>query len=110
MAVAPFGFSVGDFIAAIELVKTCIDGIQHSSQAATEYNEVYSRLRRLERVVVIVKDLQMADELLSERQTLREVVSACQAAILDFLHSIEAYTPHFRVGGSLGLQLLAKLK
>ncbi|TVY38351.1 hypothetical protein LSUB1_G002624 [Lachnellula subtilissima] len=56
-----FGFSVGDFIAAIELVGTVIDALQRSGSAATEYRELISQLVCLENALLQVKRLDFDD-------------------------------------------------
>jgi hypothetical protein len=50
-----FGFSVGDFIAAIELVGTVIDALRSSGSAATEYRELVGQLLSLETALLQVK-------------------------------------------------------
>jgi hypothetical protein len=49
-----FGFSVGDFIAAIELVGTVIDALRSSGSAATEYRALVSQLLSLETALLQV--------------------------------------------------------
>ncbi|KAN0098879.1 hypothetical protein V8E51_014542 [Hyaloscypha variabilis] len=39
-----FGFSAGDFIAAIELVATVIDALRESGDASSEYREIVRQL------------------------------------------------------------------
>ena len=43
-----FGFSVGDFIAALELVSTVIDALRQSGEASVEYRELLRQLYGLE--------------------------------------------------------------
>jgi hypothetical protein len=50
-----FGFSAGDFIAAIELVGTVIDALLSSSTASLEYRELISQLLSLETALIQVK-------------------------------------------------------
>ena len=48
----PFGFSAGDFIAAIELVGTVIDALNSTSGARAEYGELVSQLIGLQTTLI----------------------------------------------------------
>ena len=45
---AGFGFSIGDFLAALELVSTVIDALRDSGQAGNVYRELLHQLYSLE--------------------------------------------------------------
>jgi hypothetical protein len=59
-----FGFSTGDFIAAIELVGTAIDALCLSNHAGSEYGEFISQFLSLETVLIQVKELVFEESLL----------------------------------------------
>lgn len=53
-----FGFSVGDFVAAIKLVGTVINALQRSGSAAKEYRELILQLISLGNALLQVKRLE----------------------------------------------------
>jgi hypothetical protein len=94
-----FGFSVGDFIAAIELVTTVIDALQASGTARAEYRELVSQLRSLETVLLHVKRLDGEEEF-DEVIALRQAASQCQRTIEEFWTKASKQHPGLRGCGS----------
>ena len=89
-----FGFSVGDFIAALELVATVIDAIRNSGVANTEYRELLRQLYSLETALLQVKRLDIDDCLHAELTALRQAAAQCHRTIDEFWENIQAYQPH----------------
>jgi hypothetical protein len=56
-----FGFSAGDFIAAIELVSTVVKALRESGDSSTEYQTLVSQLYTLENALLRVKQLELDD-------------------------------------------------
>jgi hypothetical protein len=94
-----FGFSVGDFIAAIELVTTVIDALQASGTARDEYRELVSQLRSLETALLRVKRLD-GEEQYDEVIALRQAASQCQRTIEEFWTKASKQHPGLRGCGS----------
>jgi hypothetical protein len=67
-----FGFSAGDFIAAIELVRTVVDALRSSGNAGAEYRELVSQLLILESALIQVKRLEFEESQYSEVIALRQ--------------------------------------
>lgn len=95
-----FGFSVGDFIAGIELVHTVIGALRESGDSSTEYQELISQLYTLETALQRVKQVELDDIQHSEAVALRQAASQCQRTIDGFLEKITKYQPSLRAGGS----------
>ena len=91
----PFGFSAGDFIAALGLVRKVIDSIQQSGKASLKFKYVLLQLRQLEKALVIVEELEVPDELTADREALQHTAASCQITIGDFLEAIVPYQPYF---------------
>jgi hypothetical protein len=79
-----FGFSVGDFIVAIELVGTVIDVLRSSGEAGAEYRELISQLLGLETALLQVKNLEFEESQYAEIVALRQAVAQCRRTIDGF--------------------------
>ena len=67
-----FGFSVGDFLAALDLVATVIDALRDSGNASSQNRELLRELYSLETALIRVKRLDVDDELQAEVIALRQ--------------------------------------
>ncbi|CZR53653.1 uncharacterized protein PAC_03533 [Phialocephala subalpina] len=95
-----FGFSAGDFIAALQLVSTVIDALRDSGDSSTEYRALISQLFTLETALLTVKRLEVDDEQHAEYIALRQAACQCQRTIDAFWEKIKKYQPSLRTGGS----------
>lgn len=90
-----FGFSAGDFIAALKLVSTVIDVVRDSGEASAEYRELVYELYSLETALLHVKRLNEVEILPSEIVALRQAAAQCQSTIDGFWRKVQKYQPHF---------------
>ena len=97
----PFGFSAGDFIAALKLVKDVIDALRDSGGASEEYRELINELYTLETALLEVKRVELDDEQHAQRVALQQAASQCHRTIDEFWTKIRKYQPHLRAGGSV---------
>lgn len=74
-----FGFSAGDFIAAINLVSTVIDALRESGDSSSEYRELISQLYTLETALLRVKRLDLDNSLYVEIIALQQSRSSVPA-------------------------------
>lgn len=88
-----FGFSVGDLIAALELVGTVIDALRDSGSASAEYRELLRVLYSLETALIQVKRLEVHESQHAELIALRQAAAQCQQTISDFWGKIKKYQP-----------------
>jgi hypothetical protein len=95
-----FGFSAGDFIAALELVTTVVTALRDSGGSSTEYQALISQLYTLETALLRVKRLELDDGQQAEVIALRQAASLCQKTIDAFWEKIKKYQPSLRCGGS----------
>lgn len=95
-----FGFSIGDFINIINLVKGIIKALNDSKGSSREYLEVIAELRGLETVLILVKTQYNTTAQISQRTALRQAVEDCHTCIDDFLQSIQKYHGHLTTLGS----------
>jgi hypothetical protein len=85
MASPVFGFSVGDFIAGLRLVKDLIEALNDTVGARATYRSLIADLLNLERALTEVRFLQIADSLLPQKIALEQAASQCQETIQGFL-------------------------
>ena len=95
-----FGFSAGDFIAALNLVGTVIDALRDSGRSGCDYRDFISELYSLESALLRVKRVELDDSQNAEAVALRQAASQCQRTIDDFFTEIRKYQPHLGQTGS----------
>ena len=93
MSVA-FGFSAGDFIAALNLVGTVIDALRDSGDASLEYRELIRELYTLEQGLFRVKRIELDESQTTERIALQQAASQCHRTIDDFWRKVRKFQPH----------------
>lgn len=95
-----FGFSAGDFIAAVQLVGTVIDALRDSGDSSAEYRSLIGQLYTLETALLRVKRVELDDSQHAEVIALRQAAAQCQRTIDAFWEKINKYQPSLRSGGS----------
>jgi hypothetical protein len=95
-----FGFSSGDFIAALKLVTTVVSALWDSEGSSTEYQALVSQLETLETVLLRVQKLEPDDSYHVELVALRQAAAQCQKTINRFWGNILKYQPSFDIHGS----------
>lgn len=94
-----FGFSAGDFIAALNLVSTIVDALRDSGESSTEYRKIISQLFTLETALISAKLIELDDAQQAERIALMQAASQCQRTIDAFWDKIKKYQPSLRHDG-----------
>ncbi|KAN0111055.1 hypothetical protein V8E51_007442 [Hyaloscypha variabilis] len=105
----PFGFSIGDFVTGIGLIRDVIECLQASSSSTARYQSLMSELFTLERALLEVKKLAIGDEQTTppERLALEALHGAlrlaavqCQDTISRLLGKVKKYDRHLSKNGS----------
>jgi hypothetical protein len=105
----PFGFSIGDFVAGIGLVRDVIEALQTSSSSTARYQGLISELFTLERGLLEVKNLGLGDEQATQPErldiealhgALRLTAVQCQDSITRLLGKVKKYEGHLSANGS----------
>lgn len=96
--IVPFGFSIGDFITAIEAFKTVCKALKDHEGAATEYQEVSKELDGIRDIVDIVKDLPgntstSRGEVTELSQALAARAETCRELVTKFTKRLNRYNP-----------------
>ena len=105
----PFGFSIGDFVAGIGLVRDVIEALQASSSSTARYQGLISELFALERGLLEVKKLGLGDKQATRPErpdiealhgVLRLTAVRCQDTITRLLGKVKKYEGHLSANGS----------
>ena len=86
----PFGFSFGDFVAGISLLKSLIDALDESCGAQAEYRGLIAELYCLERALVAIKEIEVQSGS-REYDATHQAVRGCRECIDRFILKIASY-------------------
>ena len=92
----PFGFSIGDFIAGINVIVTAIKAVQEKRGASAEYAALLTELTNLEAGLNAVDDLDIDPSQHSQCKAIEHAVKDCQDCVESFIRSIAKYQPWLR--------------
>lgn len=92
MVVPAFGFSFGDFIAGIGLVRDLVTALQDGAGATLHYRRLATELLNLERALTEVRFLKVDDYHVSQKIALEQMAMQCQESIEDFLRRNAKFT------------------
>lgn len=96
--VVPFGVSVGDFIAGIELVHDIIHALEESAGAGANYRGVILWMKNLEAALNDVRNIESDDVV--QKAALVKVATQCGESIKRFLAKVHKYDNSLQLGGS----------
>lgn len=97
MAAPPFGFSVGDLISGVSLVRKLIRALNDFAGARADYRQLVSELSYLDEALTAVSTLQLNPAQSAQNIAMEQVVSQCQISITAFLKK------NAKFQGSLGV-------
>lgn len=89
----PFGLSVGDFIAGINVIITSINAINDATGSSAEYRAVIGTLCGIKSALEDLNRLKIED--LSQRHALEILASRCGETIFAFTNKISKYKTSF---------------
>jgi hypothetical protein len=101
MAAPAFGFSVGDFIASVKLVKDLIKSLNDTAGARPAYRRLISDLFHLEDALTNVRNLDVQPAQAAQKIALEQVASQCHESIETFL------SRNAKFQATLGVQALS---
>jgi hypothetical protein len=84
-----FGFSAGNFIAAIELVATVINALGESGDASSEYREVVRQLYSFKTALLRAKRLEVDPAQNTELVALQQAAAQCERTIENFWKKVQ---------------------
>ncbi|KAI9766819.1 MAG: hypothetical protein M1840_006295 [Geoglossum simile] len=89
--VVPFGFSVGDFIAAIHLFKDVIDAFDDLKGASAEFQELSRELNSLQCGLMSIAKLRLDSSQQLEFDAVADAIDKCQKCVYEFLETISDF-------------------
>lgn len=92
--IVPYGFSVGDFTAALELIGTVIDALHAAGDSSRRYRGLIRELYSLETALREVKRIELHEFQSAEKIALQFAASQCQLTIDEFWMRIVKYQPY----------------
>lgn len=98
MATPGFGFSVGDCIAGVALVRKLIRAINNTAGSRAAYRKLISELLNLEEALENINRLQLAPGQEPQKLTLQRVATQCETGIERFI------SQNAKFSQSLGVQ------
>ena len=87
----PFGFSVGDFIAGIDLIVRVVNALKDIGGASSEYQTLVQELEYLHLLLEQLKDLRPSTSTLSHVNAVRGLALTFKLPLSEFLQKIEKY-------------------
>ncbi|KAF6220078.1 hypothetical protein HO133_003209 [Letharia lupina] len=91
-----FGFSVGDFISAIGLVKRVTKALKETGGAPTDYQLVVIELKGLKSILRHLETLKPTEDNVTHINAIRGMAVACQLPLRDFMLKLEKYESTLR--------------
>ena len=79
-----FGFSVGDFIAAVKLIAQIIDALREAGNAGRHFRELVEELENLKLVLQQIQKLKLSEKLAAENIALEAAGTRCLLVIQEF--------------------------
>lgn len=88
----PFGFSVGDIIAGIGVIKTSIEAFSDTRGATKDHKQLSDTLTRLSESLELIQGIKVDPiQDARQREAIKRAVGLCQTCIEDFICSIAKY-------------------
>lgn len=107
-----FGFSVGDFFAAANLINEVVSALREAGGSGFQYQRLTLELHSLRLVLAEVDRLMPAEGLESMVEAIKATALSCQLPLRDFLQKIEGYDKSLGLGKRDGVMrdVLCKIK
>ena len=106
----PFGFSLGDFIAGINVIVIAVKAVQESNGATAEHAALLNELANLEGGLTAMDDLDIDQSRHRQCRAIDNAVKECQDCITNFIRSIAKYQPWLRPGAKNWRASLRKMQ
>jgi hypothetical protein len=98
MAAPGFGFSIGDFIAGIDLIITCVQAVQESKGATEEFLALQDELQSLNTTLNAIRNLELEEHAGKESVAVNAALEKLQHYIDAFVKSVAKYQPWLQPG------------
>ncbi|KAL8821611.1 MAG: hypothetical protein Q9191_007273 [Dirinaria sp. TL-2023a] len=86
-----FGFSVGDFINTISLIRKISKALKETGGASAEYQDAVIELKGLKHALQHLEALEPTEDNARQVNAIRGMALACQLPLRDFMTKLEEY-------------------
>ncbi|KAL8837526.1 MAG: hypothetical protein Q9170_002485 [Blastenia crenularia] len=86
-----FGFSVGDFISTINLIRKISKALKESGGASSEYQDAVVELKGLEHALQHLEALEPTEDNVGHVNAIRGMALACKIPLQEFMKKLETY-------------------
>jgi len=98
-----FGFSVGDFLAAANLIAEVVSALREAGGSGSQYQHITNKLEVLDRALRDVNRLEPAEGLEEALEAIKTTALSCQIPLLEYLSKIGKYNKSLGTGQSSGV-------
>lgn len=92
-----FGFSVGDLVAGLKVIKDAVEAVKDTKGASADYAALVTEIAGLQDGLEAIDDLQLGCRGLPKQQlAIERAIGACRKCVDDFMTSISKYQPHLQ--------------
>lgn len=92
-----FGFSVGDMVAGLKVIKDAVEAVKDTKGASADYAALVAEITSLQDGLEAIDDLQLSYRGLPKQQiAIERAIGACRKCVDDFTTSIAKYQPHLQ--------------
>lgn len=81
----PFGFSVGDFIAGINILIDAVHGLSETNGARADYEELGRQLKNLRKGIECIEGLNLDDTQLAQASAVNTALDDCRLCVDSFV-------------------------
>ena len=90
-----FGFSAGDLVAGLKVIKDSIEAVKDTKGASADYAALITEISSLQDGFEAIEDLQISSRgSPKQRLAIERAIDACRKCVDDFMTSISKYQPH----------------
>lgn len=93
-----FGFSVGDFLAAVTLIQQTVSALNEAGGSSSQYRRLALELHSLGRSLQEVDRLEPTDGLEAIVEAIKATALSCQVSLREFLENISKYEKSLALG------------
>jgi len=87
----PFGFSIGDFIAGINIILTSVRAVRDGRGSAADYGALVSELESLEAGLSAIDNLRLQATASKEHTAIKQATYRCQLGVESFVQTVAGY-------------------
>jgi hypothetical protein len=89
-----FGFSVGDFIAAVKLIDDVVDAVRESGRASASFAALVEELERFKLTLSRANEIQLDARLERQQREIHYAAEQCLTVIQEFWDKAQKYEEH----------------